>query len=177
MKLEQIQDRTEIPDPEVVMVNGMLAKLVTETRRICSDLLPSVLEDFGLHAAIEDLVKTCKDTDRRLDFLLDTNLHKSPLSRELETSVYRILQEGLNNVIKHAQATQVEIFVDNSSEYLNLMVKDNGKGFYFDGQHLHLKNLAKKMNGIRGMKERAELLGGTFAEPGKGTILQMEIPL
>lgn len=180
MKLEQIQDRTEVPDPEVVMVNGMLAKLVTETRRICSDLLPSVLEDFGLHAAIEDLVKTCKDSDRKLDFLLDTNLHKSPLSRELETSVYRILQEGLNNVIKHAQATQVEIYIDNSGEYLNLMVKDNGKGFYFDGQHLHLKNLAKKMNGIRGMKERAELLGGAFnisAEPGKGTILQMEIPL
>jgi len=180
MKLEQIEDRTETPDPEVVRVNTMLAKLVTETRRICSDLLPSVLEDFGLRAAIDDLVKTCKDSDRKLEFLLDTNLRQAPLTRELETSVYRILQEGLNNVIKHAQANKVEIYIDNSGDYLNLMVKDNGKGFYFDSQHLHLKNLAKKMNGIRGMKERAELLGGNFnisAEPGKGTILQLEIPL
>jgi len=180
MKLEQIEDRTGTPDPEVVMVNTMLAKLITETRRICSDLLPSVLEDFGLQSAIEDLVKTCKDTDRKLDFILDANLRKAPLSRELEISVYRIVQEGLNNVIKHAQATKVEIYIDNSGDYLNLMVKDNGKGFYYDSHQLHLKNLVRKMNGIRGMKERAELLSGTFsinAEPGKGTILQMEIPL
>ncbi|HTI93995.1 MAG TPA: sensor histidine kinase [Puia sp.] len=180
MKLEQIEDRAGTPDPEVVMVNSMLAKLITETRRICSDLLPSVLEDFGLQSAIEDLVKTCKDTDRKVEFLLDTNLRQAPLSRELEISVYRIVQEGLNNVIKHAQASKVEIYIDNSGDYLNLMVKDNGKGFYFDSHQLHLKNLVRKMNGIRGMKERAELLSGTFninAEPGKGTILQTEIPL
>ena len=180
MKLEQIEDRTETPDPEVLMVNHMLTRLITETRRICSDLLPSVLEDFGLHSAIEDLVKTCKDADRKLEFLLDTNLRQTKLSRELEISVYRILQEGLNNVIKHSQASRVEIYIDDSGEYLNLMIKDNGKGFYYDSQQLHLKNLARKMNGIRGMKERAELLGGTFtisAEPGKGAIIELEIPL
>jgi PAS domain S-box-containing protein len=180
MKLEQIEDRAGTPDPEVVMVNNMLATLITETRRICSDLLPSVLEDFGLQSAIEDLVKTCKDTDRKVEFLLDTNLRQAPLSRELEISVYRIVQESLNNVVKHAQASKVEIYIDNSGDYLNLMVKDNGKGFYFDSHQLHLKNLVRKMNGIRGMKERAELLSGTFsinAEPGKGTILQTEIPL
>ena len=180
MKLEQIEDRADSPDTEVIVVNHMLTRLITETRRICSDLLPSVLEDFGLNSAIEDLVKTCKDADRRLEFLLDTNLRQAPLSRELEISVYRILQEGVNNIIKHAQASRVEIYIDDSGDYLNLMIKDNGKGFYFDSQQLHLKNLARKMNGIRGMKERAELLGGTFsisAEPGKGSIIELEIPL
>jgi PAS domain S-box-containing protein len=180
MKLEQIEDRADSPDTEVIVVNHMLTRLITETRRICSDLLPSVLEDFGLNSAIEDLVKTCKDADRRLEFLLDTNLRQTPLSRELEISLYRILQEGLNNIIKHAQASRVEIYIDDSGDYLNLMIKDNGKGFYFDSQQLHLKNLARKMNGIRGMKERAELLGGTFsisAEPGKGSIIELEIPL
>ena len=180
MKLEQIEDRADTPDPEVVMVNTMLSKLITETRRICSDLLPSVLEDFGLQSAIEDLVKTCTESDRKMEFLLESNMRQTSLSRELEISVYRILQESLNNVIKHAQASRVEIYIDISGEYLNLMVKDNGKGFFFDGQQLHLKNLARKMNGIRGMKERAELLGGSFsisAEPGKGTIIQSEIPL
>lgn len=180
MKLEQIEDRTDTPDPEVVMVNNMLAKLITETRRICSDLLPSVLEDFGLCSAIEDLVKTCRDSDRKIEFLLDADLRQTPLSRELEISVYRILQEGLNNAIKHSQASKVEIYLDTSGNYLNLMIKDNGKGFYFVSQQLHLKNPAKKMNGIRGMKERAELLGGSFnisTEPGKGTIIQLEIAL
>eukprot|EP01037_Dinobryon_pediforme_P007083 gene7083-7147_t len=159
MKLEQIEDRTDRqPDPEIAVVNAMLAKLLTETRRICSDLLPSVLEDFGLRSAIEDLVKTCKETDKKMEFLLDENIRQTPLSRELKISVYRILQEGLNNVIKHAEASKVEIYIDTSGNYLNLMVKDNGKGFHFDAHQLHLKNLAQKMNGIRGMKERAELL-------------------
>ncbi|GAA0546597.1 sensor histidine kinase [Chitinophaga japonensis] len=180
MKLEQIEDRAEAPDPEVATVNNMLARLITETRRICSDLLPSVLEDFGLLSAIEDLVKTCKDADRRLEFFLDANIRKEQLSRELEISVYRIIQEGLNNVVKHAAATKVEIYLDTSGGCLELMIRDNGKGFYFDHRQLHLKNMAKKMNGIRGMKERAELLNGTFnisTEPGKGTIIQLEIPL
>jgi PAS domain S-box-containing protein len=180
MKLEQIQDRNSEPDPEVVMVNNMLAKLITETRRICSDLMPSVLEDFGLRSAIDDLVKSVKDADRKMEVLVDANIRVSPLSRELEMSVYRIMQEGLNNVIKHSQASLVEIYVDTSGDYLNMMIKDNGKGFYFNAHQLHLKELARKMNGIRGMKERAELLNGAFnisTEPGKGTIIQLEIPL
>jgi hypothetical protein len=180
MKLEQIEDRSTTPDPEVVMVNNMLSKLITETRRICSDLMPSVLEDFGLRSAIDDLVKSVKDTDRKMEVLVDANIRVSPLSRELEMSVYRILQEGLNNVVKHSQASLVEIYVDTSDDYLNMMIKDNGKGFYFNNHQLHLKDLARKMNGIRGMKERAELLNGAFnisTEPGKGTIIQLEIPL
>lgn len=180
MKLEQIEDRSATPDPEVVMVNNMLARLITETRRICSDLMPSVLEDFGLRSAIDDLVKTCKDADRKMEILLDANIRQSPLSRELEMSVYRILQEGLNNVIKHSQASRVDIFIDTSDDYLNVMIRDNGKGFYFNNHQLHLKEPARKMNGIRGMKERAELLNGAFnisTEPGKGTIIQLEIPL
>jgi len=180
MKLEQIEDRSTTPDPEVVMVNNMLSKLITETRRICSDLMPSVLEDFGLRSAIDDLVKSVKDADRKMEVLVDANIRVSPLSRELEMSVYRILQEGLNNVVKHSQASLVEIYVDTSGDYLNMMIKDNGKGFYFNSHQLHLKDLARKMNGIRGMKERAELLNGAFnisTEPGKGTIIQLEIPL
>lgn len=180
MKLEQIQDRNTTPDPEVVMVNNMLSKLITETRRICSDLLPSVLEDFGLRSAIDDLVKSVKDADRKMEVLVDANIRVSPLSRELEMSVYRIMQEGLNNVVKHSQASLVEIYVDTSDDYLNMMIKDNGKGFYFNNHQLHLKEQARKMNGIRGMKERAELLNGAFnisTEPGKGTIIQLEIPL
>jgi len=180
MKLEQIEDRSTTPDPEVVMVNNMLSKLITETRRICSDLMPSVLEDFGLRSAIDDLVKSVKDSDRKMEVLVDANIRVSPLSRELEMSVYRILQEGLNNVVKHSHASLVEIYVDTSGDYLNMMIKDNGKGFYFNNHQLHLKDLARKMNGIRGMKERAELLNGAFnisTEPGKGTIIQLEIPL
>ncbi len=80
MKLEQIEDRSTTPDPEVVMVNNMLSKLITETRRICSDLMPSVLEDFGLRSAIDDLVKSVKEADRKMEVLVDANIRVSPLS-------------------------------------------------------------------------------------------------
>ncbi|TDS17187.1 hypothetical protein B0I21_10149 [Sphingobacterium paludis] len=179
MKIEQVTDGGGDARLEMSMINSMLNQLITETRRICSDLLPSVLEDFGLLSAIEDLVKTCRDADHATSFILDTNIGQQPLSRELEVTVYRILQESLNNVIKHAQALTVEIYLDTSAEYLNLIVKDNGRGFHFEEQFMHDPRMARKMNGLKGMKERAELLGGTFtisSEQGKGTTIILEIP-
>lgn len=164
---------------DMLNVNSMLNKLIIETRRICADLLPSVLEDFGLLSAIEDLIKTCKDADRSISFVLDSNIGETVLSRELEVTVYRIMQESLNNIIKHAKATVAEIYVDTSPDYLNLIIKDNGTGFYFEEQFLYDPNRTRKMNGLKGMKERAELLGGTFTlntKPGKGTIVVLEIP-
>ena len=179
MKLEQIADENSDKSADMLAVNSMLHKLIIETRRICADLLPSVLEDFGLLSAIEDLIKTCKDADRSISFVLDSNIGKKVLSPELEVTLYRIMQESLNNIIKHAEATLVEIYVDTSQDFLNLIVRDNGKGFYFEEKHLYDPNRTRKMNGLKGMKERAELLGGIFTldtEPGKGTTVVLEIP-
>ena len=82
--------------------------------------------------------------------------------------------------MKHAEASNVHIFIDNNESYINLIIEDNGKGFIFDEKKLFVKELAEKNNGLRNMKERAELLGGVLniiSEPGRGTTVQLEIPL
>ncbi|MCF0074126.1 PAS domain S-box protein [Dyadobacter sp. CY261] len=180
MKLEQVDDRMEHKDPEIHRVNELLAAIIFETKRICADLLPSVLEDFGLRSAIRELVKMCREASDQVTFHLEENMKAEALPRELEVGVFRILQESLNNVIKHSGATMVEIHVDSDSEFLNMIIQDNGKGFYFDNQYIYSREKFPKAHGLRGMKERADLLRGTLnisSEPGKGTTVQLELPL
>lgn len=181
MKLEQVDDRMKNKDPEIQKVNELLAGIIHETKRICADLLPSVLEDFGLRSAIRDLVKTCKEAaGGSITFHLEENIQSESLPREMEIGVFRILQEALNNAIKHSKATVIEIHVDSDPEFLNMIIQDNGKGFYYDNQYIYSREKFPKAHGLRGMKERADLLSGVLnitSEPGKGTAVQLELPL
>ncbi|SEO06758.1 hypothetical protein SAMN05216436_13116 [bacterium A37T11] len=179
MKMEQLEDKQVGIDGEVGTMNNMLYQVINETKRICSDLLPSVLDDFGLLAAIRALIKSCQDAAPHIAFNLEDALEMTPLDKEVEIGVFRVLQESLHNAMKHAEATVIDIHVNGSDQYLNLMVQDNGRGFYFD--HLLLsKAQTKKANGLRNMKERAELLGGELlinSQPGLGTSVQLEVTL
>lgn len=180
MKLEQVDDRMEHKDPEIQKVNALLAGIIFETKRICADLLPSVLEDFGLRSAIRELVKMCRETASSITFHLEENIRLESLPREVEIGVFRILQEALNNAIKHSGATIIEVHIDSDSEFLNMIIQDNGKGFYFDNQYIYSREKFPKAHGLRGMKERADLLSGTLnisSEPGQGTAIQLELPL
>ncbi|TKT89292.1 ATP-binding protein [Dyadobacter frigoris] len=180
MKLEQVDDRMEYKDPEIQKVNELLAGIIFETKRICADLLPSVLEDFGLRSAIRELVKMCRETAGSVTFHLEENIRNETLPREIEIGVFRILQEALNNAIKHSQATIIEVHVDSNTEFLNMIIQDNGRGFYFDNQYIYSREKFPKAHGLRGMKERSDLLNGTInisSEPGHGTAVQLELPL
>jgi PAS domain S-box-containing protein len=180
MKMEQIEDLNPQLNGQVAQVNGLLYSIINETKRICSDLLPSVLDDFGLRAAINELLKMCKDSVSGIEFELVENIRDNYLPKEVEIGAFRILQEALNNAIKHSGANQITVHVDNDGEYLNLIVQDNGKGFYFEKQNMLSREFASKANGLRNMKERAELLGGQLtvtSESGQGTIVQLEIPV
>ncbi|SCC30906.1 hypothetical protein GA0116948_105281 [Chitinophaga costaii] len=177
MKMEQIEDRAVVKDAEISMVNNLLSGIIHETKRICSDLLPSVLDDFGLRSAMEELINTCRHTARNIHFLLEERLMPGTLPKEVEIGIYRILQEALNNAIKHADAGTIEVHIDSNPHFLHLMIRDNGKGFYFDEGSAFSRELTKN-NGLRNMKERAALLGGTLninTQPGLGTIIQLEI--
>ncbi|WP_244820362.1 sensor histidine kinase [Dyadobacter pollutisoli] len=179
MKLEQVDDRMEHKDPEIQRVNELLASIIFETKRICADLLPSVLEDFGLRSAIRELVKTCRETATSITFHLEENIQFEAFHREVEIGVFRILQEALNNAIKHSAATIIEVHIDSDPEFLNIIIQDNGKGFYFDNQYIYSREKFPKAHGLRGMKERADLLNGVLninSAPGQGTTVQLELP-
>ena len=179
MKMEMIENKNKHLGGDLTELNDLLQMVINETKKICSDLLPSVLDDFGLSAAIRELQKMCSATTE-MTFDLDDELEPHALPREVEIGVFRILQEALNNAIKHSKGTQVFIHISNDEKFVNLFVKDNGNGFHFDEKKLLSREFIAKSNGLRNMKERAELLGGKFIVKsviGAGTTLQIQIPI
>ncbi|HZU60999.1 MAG TPA: sensor histidine kinase, partial [Solirubrobacteraceae bacterium] len=147
-------------------------ELETENlRAIITDLRPSLLDDLGLLPAIEALMERRRtgglDIQSRLD-LPDPLPHMGP---ELETTIYRVLQEALTNVAKHAQATQARVTVTLDGEGVQLQVSDNGVGFD-PGQ-------PTRGFGLAGMRERVYLAGGQLeVSPGpSGTVVRVRVPL
>lgn len=152
--------------------------LVEETTRtirdVMSDLRPAVLDDYGLRAA---LCWHCKRFSKRTNIkvnIQDVQL-SSRLPEPVESALFRIYQEAMNNVSKHAGADQVWVSLDDSTEYLCLLIKDNGVGF--DTGKFEL-SMGRRGWGILNMTERVQALGGAAdisSEPGKGTIVSVKI--
>ena len=96
----------------------------------------------------------------------------------MQTTLYRFLQEALNNVMKHSSATRVSFILDAKPEHVLGIVEDNGKGFSME-KHFNYSHLQRRL-GLRGMKERITLLGGDFqieSSPGHGTTVFVRIPM
>lgn len=147
---------------------------IKAVRTIINNLRPSVL-DLGLHAAIEWQVK---EFSRRTG--IECNLLEEDVATEFElddqraTALFRILQESLTNVARHAQATRVDIKVQRQENSFVMRIRDNGVGIF--------PSCRRKPNsfGLLGIGERISMLGGEFSvdgEPGKGTVLCIAIPL
>jgi signal transduction histidine kinase len=150
----------------------LINSTIQNVRQLASSLRPGVLDDFGLVAALEwltqDFAKRTGIACRLLELPEDF-----PLDRERATAVFRICQESLTNIARHAQATEIEVRLTNADNQLCLEVHDNGHGITVD-QINHIRSL-----GLVGMRERALLLGGTFnihGTPGLGTTVIVQIP-
>ena len=152
-----------------------LRELVVETlqdvRRLAVELRPSVLDDFGLVAALENLSSSfAEQTGIAVDF--GTALGEQRVPAEVETALYRIVQESLTNVVKHARARRVSIALTRMEGSVKAVVEDDGQGFdpaSADGGH-----------GLVGMRERLALLGGRLrieSRPGSGTTIAADVPI
>jgi two-component system, NarL family, sensor histidine kinase UhpB len=141
-----------------------------EVRRIVRRLRPEALEDLGLQSALAALATAIGERARlRIERRLESRL---PLSQEQELVVYRIAQEALTNVARHAEAAQVHLNLERASEHVVLTVRDDGRGLPSEA--------FRSSEGIRGMRERAMLIGAqlTIAEPPSGgTEVRLSIPL
>ncbi len=133
---------------------------LSETRRALQDLLATPLEDLGLTLAIRSLAENAAARGG-LSLQLDFPGHIDDLSPEVKQAYYRVAQEALENVIKHANASQVSVSLKYSSDQLTLEVSDDGIGF--DGESI----TSSYQLGIKGMRERAELIGGTLEVEGQ----------
>ena len=143
-------------------------------RRIASDLRPSMLDDLGLVEAIEWQAQQFQ-ARTGIPCNVDCVLEKIvPLNREQSTAFFRIFQEALTNILRHAEATKVDVtIVDDGGEFV-LTISDNGRGITEDEKSGRLSL------GLLGMQERAHLLGGTIditSAAGKGTVITARIPI
>ena len=146
---------------------------VSSVRRIATELRPSILDDFGLVAAIEWQIQEFERMSGiPCDFRSDMN--EIEIDPEVSTAVFRIFQEALTNIARHSDASTVEIGLDIEATDLVLLVTDDGRGIRAEELH------NKRSLGILGMKERAKLVGGTVSlSPSRlgGTEVRLAIPL
>lgn len=159
-----------------MLVRGSLQ----EIRRIIFDLRPMSLDDLGLVATLKQYTSRFED-DTGVDVILETYQEHIRIDSPVEVAIFRIIQEALNNVAKHSNATQVYINLRIMEDTLVGSVIDNGVGFDVEKQSLKpSKNIDCGGFGIYSMKQRAELLKGRLSiksQLGKGTTLRLEIPL
>jgi PAS domain S-box-containing protein len=153
----------------LAQTDHLLTDAIKESRRISHELMPSVLDDFGLKAAIEDI---CRQFTGEIDFKCTFNGLSRRLDKYIEIAVYRIAQEMMLNVVKHAHATTASVKVEVSSQYVLIIVEDNGIGF-----ELNQKN--RDGIGLRTVKNKVNLLDGEFSitsANSKGTRVNIRLP-
>ncbi len=145
-------------------------------RRFSQDLRPSIIDDLGLMPAVKWLVKQ-KSEESGIDILLKISGKEQRLLPEMELILFRIIQEGLNNVSKHAAASEAEVRVEFEDSRVDVCIIDNGQGFELPQTVGDLSPSGKL--GLVGMQERVSLLNGSLnikSEPGKGTEVKVSVP-
>jgi PAS domain S-box-containing protein len=154
-------------------MTGLIETTISTVRRIASELRPGVLDDLGLVAAIEWQIEQFQSRSG-LTCHWTNNASEIQLSRERATAVFRILQEILTNVLRHARAANLYVKLRRSKNFFELEVKDDGQGIT-ESQRMNTQSL-----GLLGMKERALLVGGEVRITGKeggGTTVVVRVPL
>jgi signal transduction histidine kinase len=150
----------------------LVAETLRDVRRLAVELRPTVLDDFGLVPALERLTQTLQE-QTRMSVDLEARVGDERLPADVETALYRIVQEALTNVVKHANARNVSIVVTRRDGSVSALVEDDGRGF-------SPNETAGDGLGLTGMRERMSLLRGSLrieSAPGSGTTLVAEVPL
>jgi two-component system, NarL family, sensor histidine kinase DevS len=165
-------DNSEGMKSALADLRELVVTTLQDVRRLAVQLRPKALDDFGLVAALERLVQTFSESSGiRVD--LEARLGDHRLPTEVETTMYRIVQEALTNVVKHAEATRVSILLVRRDAMLTAVMEDDGRGF--DAASVKSDSL-----GLEGMRERVTLHDGRLTletAPGSGTTLRVEVPL
>ncbi len=167
---------TEGLDRNIDRTQRLVEKSVAIVHQFARELRPAVLDDLGLIPALHTFVKSfSKRTGIHVNVTIFAAVEK--LDGIKRTVLYRVAQEGLTNVARHAHATRVDLTIRKLPDVVCLTLQDNGQSFQVQ-RVLHSKR--NKRLGLLGMRERVEMMGGNFtinSAPGKGTAIQAQIPI
>jgi PAS domain S-box-containing protein len=160
----------------IARTQRLVEKSVDVVHRFARELRPTVLDDLGLIPALHAFMKGFRvETGIRVSLSVFAAVEQ--VNGDKRTVIYRVAQEALSNVARHAQASQVDVVIQKLDRAVCMKIKDNGKGFPRE-RVLHSRK--KDRLGLLGMRERLEMVGGSFtvrSAPGKGTTVQAQIPL
>ncbi len=173
LKLEQASNQNDTTKNQLIAeTRSLLLNTINEIRQITADLLPPVLEAFGIEQAFQTL---CKETSVNSETIVEFQCQDIPenIDKKIQVYVYRIGQEAINNIVKHAKASRagITMYAYENNLYVNFV--DNGKGF-------DIQNLTNKGNGLINIRQRVELLKGEckiLSSAVAGTRINLKIPL
>ena len=152
----------------------LTAHSLDELQRLIADLRPSHLDDLGLSSALRWYANTLQERIK-LDIHVEIEGDEREVASPVKIALFRIAQEALTNVVKHAQAKSVKVYLTYAEKSVKIRVTDNGRGF-----DMGAASSAKRVSwGLKGMEERTSLLGGKFevqSRPGGGTTVEVSIP-
>ena len=173
LQLENAETQTHsIMRAGIDSAKNMIDLTIEDVRRVCNALMPAALNEFGIVSTLRSLSSEFGSL-AGFSTVFENEGSLDRISKKSQVYIYRIAQEALNNIAKHARATQVHIKLNRADNIVTLEVSDNGKGFIFDPVCF------AQRNGLQNMRERTQLLQGEFninSEPGIGTTLKVSIP-
>jgi signal transduction histidine kinase len=171
MGLKMLEDPAKVRD-QIEQISGTASASINEVRQIAYNLRPYQLDEIGLTQALEELVERVSASSQ-IEFKVDIDPIDDLFAADAAINLYRIVQESLNNVVKHSAATQVEVAVRRETTELEIEIRDNGKGFSAASQN-------RDGFGLRGLSERSRILGGRLSiqsAAGEGTVIRVRVEI
>lgn len=173
MHFTTISDKSPENKDLIQKATKLLEQASGDVRKISHNMMPGILTKFGLNEALEDLFEQL-DESPGLTAKIQISGDRERLPENTEIMLYRIVQEMVNNTLKHAKATNISLTINYLSEQLNIQYSDNGKGFIVN------EKLQSKSIGLTSIQSRIDFLSGNLSiesSPGKGTVYIIQIPL
>ncbi len=158
---------------EIKELKSTVRDALSEVRRIIYDLRPMALDDLGIVPTLRKYLSTMMEYNPKVQIQFQSNNVEERLPSDYEVSIFRLVQESVNNAMKHGAASEIWVKIEWLKKHINIIVKDNGSGF-------DINTVKEKSFGIVGMKERIDLLKGTMeikSNIGEGTVILFKIPL